>query len=96
MIIGRVVFGLGGECMTVAQSAVVSQWFKGKELSFAFGINLSIARLGSVANGFVVPAVAKDGDLGKAFMVGFYICLFSLLMAFCLVAVDRYADKKDG
>ena len=27
MMIGRFIFGLGGESMTVAQSAIVSSWF---------------------------------------------------------------------
>lgn len=55
MIAGRVVFGMGGESMQVAQSSIISVWFKGKELAFALGLNLSIARLGSVINGIVVP-----------------------------------------
>ena len=33
MLLGRVVFGLGGENLTVAQSAVLAQWFVGKEVS---------------------------------------------------------------
>ena len=57
MLAGRVIFGLGGESMGVAQSAIVSSWFKGKEMAFALGINLSIARLGSVINAAYVPAV---------------------------------------
>src|SRR5258708_30592459 len=49
MIDGRTVLGLGAESMIVAVSTAVAKWFKGKELSFAFGINLTIARLASVA-----------------------------------------------
>ena len=37
MLLGRVVFGLGGECLCVAQSTVVSSWFGEKELAFALG-----------------------------------------------------------
>ena len=55
LIAGRVIYGVGGESMGVAQSAIVSVWFKGKELAFALGLNLSISRLGSVVNGIVVP-----------------------------------------
>jgi Na+/melibiose symporter-like transporter len=43
------VLGLGAESMIVAATTVLAKWFKGKELSFAFGINLTIARLASVA-----------------------------------------------
>ena len=49
MITGRTVLGLGAESMIVAVIVVLAKWFKGKELSFAFGVNLTIARLASVA-----------------------------------------------
>ena len=49
MLIGRLVFGLGAESLIVAVTTVIARWFKGKELSFAFGLNLTIARLGSFA-----------------------------------------------
>ena len=48
MIAGRIVLGLGAESMIVAVTTVLAKWFRGKELSFAFGINLTIARLASV------------------------------------------------
>lgn len=47
MAAGRLVFGLGAESLIVAVTTALARWFKGKELSFAFGINLTIARLGS-------------------------------------------------
>src|SRR2546430_979353 len=49
MISGRTVLGLGAEAMIVAATTALAKWFRGKELSFAFGINLTIARLASVA-----------------------------------------------
>ncbi|MCK4547778.1 MAG: MFS transporter [Candidatus Eisenbacteria sp.] len=47
MATGRLVFGLGAESLIVAVTTALARWFKGKELSFAFGVNLTIARLGS-------------------------------------------------
>jgi len=49
MIAGRTVLGLGAESLIVATTTALAKWFRGKELSFAFGINLTIARLASVA-----------------------------------------------
>ncbi len=49
MAAGRLIFGLGAESMIVAVTTALAKWFKGKELSFAFGLNLTIARLGSFA-----------------------------------------------
>jgi len=47
MAAGRLVFGLGAESLIVAVTTAIAKWFRGKELSFAFGINLMIARFGS-------------------------------------------------
>jgi MFS family permease len=49
MAAGRLVFGMGAESLNVAVVAALARWFKGKELSFAFGINLTICRLGTFA-----------------------------------------------
>ena len=49
MASGRLVFGLGAESLIVAVTAALAKWFRGKELSFAFGLNLTLARLGSFA-----------------------------------------------
>jgi MFS family permease len=47
MAAGRLVFGLGAESMIVAITVAIGQWFVGRQLGFAFGVNLSIARAGS-------------------------------------------------
>lgn len=49
MAAGRLIFGLGAESLIVAVTTIIGRWFKGKELSFAFGLNLTLARLGSFA-----------------------------------------------
>ena len=49
MLAGRFLLGVGAEPLIVAVTTALAKWFKGKELSFAFGLNLTIARLGSVA-----------------------------------------------
>ena len=66
MLAGRFLLGLGAEPLIVAATAVLAKWFKGKELSFAFGINLSIARLGSASadwsTSFASPLYANWQD----------------------------------
>ena len=47
MAAGRLIFGLGAESMIVAITVIIGQWFVGRQLGFAFGLNLSIARAGS-------------------------------------------------
>ena len=47
MAAGRLVFGMGAESLIVSVTTALAKWFRGKELSFAFGLNLTLARLGS-------------------------------------------------
>jgi MFS family permease len=47
MAAGRLIFGLGAESMIVAITVAIGQWLVGRQLGFAFGVNLSIARAGS-------------------------------------------------
>ena len=47
MLGSRLLLGIGAEPLIVAITTALAKWFKGKELGFAFGINLTIARLGS-------------------------------------------------
>jgi len=42
MFIGRFLFGLGGGSITIAQNAITTSWFKGKELAMAFGCTLTV------------------------------------------------------
>lgn len=49
MAAGRLIFGLGAESLIVAVTAALAKWFRGRELSLAFGLNLTLSRLGSFA-----------------------------------------------
>lgn len=45
-LVGRFIFGLGGESLTVAQNNYTARWFDGPQLALAFGLVLSFARVG--------------------------------------------------
>ena len=47
MLLGRMIYGVGAESILVVNNKVLARWFKGKELAFAYGLNLTIMRLAS-------------------------------------------------
>ncbi|HUI83046.1 MAG TPA: MFS transporter [Candidatus Binatia bacterium] len=47
MATGRLIFGMGAESTVVAVTTAIAKWFKGRELSFALGIDLTLARGGT-------------------------------------------------
>ena len=91
---GRTVFGFGGESLSVAQSALIASWFSGKELAFALGLNLSLARMGSVINDKVSNYLATSYSLPLAFWVGFGVCLLSLVAGLFTYVVDQAAEDR--
>lgn len=47
MAAGRLLFGIGAETFSVATLAAVAQYFAGRNVAFALGLNLGFGRLGS-------------------------------------------------
>ena len=80
LLAGRLVFGAGSESLVVAQSAIMARWFKGKELAFAFGISLTISRLGTLFSFNTEELIAEHfGDYRVALWAAFGLCVFSIL-----------------
>uniref|UniRef100_A0A673H6M9 Lysosomal dipeptide transporter MFSD1 n=1 Tax=Sinocyclocheilus rhinocerous TaxID=307959 RepID=A0A673H6M9_9TELE len=94
---------IGGESLAVAQNTYAVNWFKGKELNLVFGLQLSMARVGSTVNmnviGWVYSRIqavmgsAGHTTLGITLMIAASTCLFSLTCALILGFLDRRAEK---
>jgi MFS family permease len=95
MATGRLVFGLGAESLIVAVTTILARWFKGKELSFAFGINLTIARLGSFA-ALNSPTWAKDlySNWQYPLLIALIAGIISVVSVIIYIGLDRKAEKK--
>lgn len=94
-VIGRVIFGLGGESLNVCQTVIVSWWFFGKELAFALGLNITISRLGSVFNNLVEPPIADAMGLGPAMLFGLILCGVGYAAGIGIIIMDWIAAKRD-
>ncbi len=66
LVAGRFLLGIGAEPLIVAATTVLAKWFSGRELGFAFGLNLSVSRLGSASTdwstSFAAPLYANWQD----------------------------------
>jgi len=95
MATGRLIFGLGAESLIVAVTTILARWFKGKELSFAFGINLTIARLGSFA-ALNSPTWAKTlySNWQYPLLIALIAGIISVVSVIIYIGLDRNAAKK--
>ncbi|CAN8021308.1 unnamed protein product [Ixodes persulcatus] len=101
MQFGRFIFGVGRESLVVAQNAYSVCWFKDKELNTVFGLQLSISRLGSMANFMTMPVLftsfsklySGTTGLGVTLLIPAFWCLLSMLCAVVLAVLDRRAAR---
>jgi MFS family permease len=94
MAFGRLVFGLGAESMIVAVTAALGQWFKGRQLGLAFGLNLSVARAGSYAAD-LSPAWARNAYASgwrEPLLVAVLFALIALVAAVVYWILERRAE----
>jgi len=95
MYVGRFLLGFGAESLIAAVTTALAKWFKGKEIGFAFGINLTIARLGSLGTDWS-PWLAKPlysnwhSPLWLAAVIGAF-CTFGAIVYWVL---EARAEKK--
>ncbi len=94
MAAGRLIFGLGAESMIVAITTIIARWFKGKELSLAFGLNLTVARLGSF---MALNSPSWGKDLYSYWQSPLWITvaagIFAMLCIILYYFIDLYASK---
>jgi MFS family permease len=95
MLVGRFILGLGAESLIAAVTTAIAKWFKGKEIGFAFGINLTIARLGSLATDYS-PTVARPwyGNWQDPLWLSAVIGAFCILGAIAYYILEARAERQ--
>jgi len=93
MMFGRLLFGLGAETQIVMLNKVLAKWFLGKELAFAFGLNLGVARLGSALGMSISPRIAEGHGFNSALWLGSVVMISGLILFLIYMLID-YRDEK--
>jgi MFS family permease len=95
MATGRLIFGLGAESLIVAVTTAVAKWFRGKELSFAFGINLTIARAGTwLAQNSPTWAHSAYGNWRNPLLISVAFGSLCIVGALLYWILESYAEKR--
>ncbi|HET7441767.1 MAG TPA: MFS transporter [Terriglobales bacterium] len=92
---GRLIFGLGAESLIVAVTTATAKWFRGKELSFAFGINLMLSRLGTwLAQNSPTWAKAAYTNWRSPLLISIGFGSLCVIGAVIYWALEVYAEEK--
>ena len=91
-LIGRGIFGCGGENLSLAQTIFIVHWFTGKELSLAMGLSTTIARLGSVICNNIEPIIVELYNIEFALWLCFIACIISIFAVYFMNQLDYKRD----
>ncbi len=101
MMVARFLLGIGGEIAFITTDAFAAHWFKGKEVSIAFGVIGAFCRLGGAGGLYVNNALyssvdfVQDRYLRLGVTLLFTVCLLvvATLLSLVLALMDKRAEK---
>jgi len=94
MLLGRFVYGIGTDSLIITENKIICKWFRGKELSFAFGIFITLVRLGNVTSlnlGAPLQAWTHSWRLGLWVAAGVMVVGFAAFLLY--TRVDKKNDQ---
>lgn len=90
MLVGRFIYGLGSESLIITMDKILSRWFKGKELALAFGLLITIARLGTIA---ALNTAANIQGWSGSWRMAIWVSAVVMFVSFALFLVYSGIDK---
>lgn len=100
--VGCMLFGLGSEIAGVAVTRSIAKWFKGKNMAFAMGLQLAVARLGTAAALIIAPKLIVSSadpahfytlsETNRTALLGLALLLLGCILWAVFVAMDYRFD----
>ena len=93
--VGFAIFGVGCEATGITISKAIVRWFKGKEMALAMGLQMSLARIGTMlALGISIP-LAKHFTYRAPVALSFILMFVGVISFVTFVFMDRKLDASE-
>lgn len=91
--IGFTIFGVGVEVAGITVSKIVVKWFKGYELALAMGLQVAIARIGTLmAMAAPIPLATYFDSISAPIALGLILLVAGFISFFFYIAMDKKLD----
>ncbi len=91
--IGYAIFGVGVEIAGITVSKTIVKWFKGKEMALAMGLQLAVARLGTMlALQISAPMAEYFKNVATPVLLGFVMLCIGLITFIVYTLMDKKLD----
>ncbi len=94
--LGFAIFGVGTEAIGITISKAVVRWFKGKEMALAMGMQMSIARLGTLLALAISLPLAINFTVKAPILFALIVMLLGVLSFILFSVIDIKLDKSEG
>jgi len=94
--LGFAIFGVGLEvtCITVAK--IIVKWFHGKELALAMGLQVAIARIGTLFAMLFSKRIADQFELSTPLLLGLLLVCIGLIFYLVYIVMDVKLDRSES
>ena len=94
--IGFAIFGVGVEIAGITVTKIIVKWFKGYELALAMGLQVAVARIGTLmALASPVPIARYFGSISSPLLVCLILLTIGFLSYFGYIAMDKKLDASE-
>ena len=94
--IGFAIFGVGIEIAGITVTKIIVKWFKGYELALAMGLQVAVARIGTLmALASPVPIAKYFGSISSPLLVCLILLTIGFLSYFGYIAMDKKLDASE-
>jgi len=94
--LGFAIFGIGIEIAGITVSKITVRWFKGYELALAMGLQVAVARIGTLmALATPVPIAKYFGSISSPILVVLILLCIGFLSYFAYMAMDKKLDESE-
>lgn len=93
--IGYAIFGVGIEIVGITVSKIIVKWFTGHELALAMGLEMAVARIGTIfALSVTAPLAIYFKDIAAPIFIALIMLCIGALTFFMYMFYDRKFDKQ--
>lgn len=93
--IGYAIFGVGIEIVGITVSKIIVKWFTGHELALAMGLEMAVARIGTIfALSVTAPLAIYFKDIAAPIFIALIMLCIGALTFFMYMFYDRKFDRQ--
>jgi MFS family permease len=94
--LGFAIFGVGVEIAGITVTKIIVKWFKGYELALAMGLQVAVARIGTLmALASPVPIARYFGSISSPLLVCLILLTIGFLSFFGYIVMDKKLDASE-